>query len=108
MNEIKSFTEWLQNDKLNEIKVNSEYYDLSGISSKTTGLPYSVYFAVGVSPKNPKIYIKDNNTYKGISLKEGSDDKDIQEFIDKNKDIIIKYWNYKISTKKLIDGIDKV
>lgn len=108
MSNIKPFTEWLKDNPLNEIKINDEYYDLSGISGKTTGLPYSVYFGVGISPKNPKIYLKDGNNYKGISLRDGSDDKDIQNFIDKNKDIITKYWNYKISTKKLIDGINKL
>lgn len=84
-----------------------EYYDLSGVSSRTTGLPYPIYFAVGKEPKGYKVYLKQNGIIIPVDLEFEGIDKILRNFIINNKQVIIAYWNYEISTKELIDGLIK-
>lgn len=110
MGEIKSFKEWKdEQDDLNEIEVNTEYYDVSYIGEDSSGLEFPVWIAVGKTRK-PKLYIKDHGKMLGISVANPplNIDKKLLKFIEVNRKVLTDYWYGDISTKGFADTYTKV
>lgn len=104
-------------------------FEMSNIRKKTSGLPVNIYVSSGGSVNQrhgPRIKVMTNtgdrfNPHETVSvmLKQNitQDDvigydqlppdilNDIREYINKNYDVLIQYWNDEIDTTEMVQGL---
>ena len=110
---------------MKKMKENSNLYEMANIKQSTSGLPVIIF----ISPKGRanhghRVKVQNNyssNTQEGnffsITISEdpeiigdigevkSSDLRKIREFVIKNKEVLLDYWNDKIDTAEVIEKL---
>ena len=114
---MKSFDEFL------EEKENSDLFEMSNLWSSRTGLDEVIWVSVKNANHGPRIKVYQGNTLSGPNFTVTIEDEPqvigdcfvktkelnrIFEFIQLNKENLVKYWNYQIDTVEMVGNIHKV
>lgn len=98
---------------------NQSLFEMANISTKKTGLPVIVWISVKFENHKPRIKIMNKNCKVSISIedkpqilvgncKSNKIIEQVKKWIKINKNVLLDYWNMKITTDEAIELLKKV
>ena len=100
---------------INELKIdNQPKWEMETLSTKKTGLKYKIWFSTKWKNLQPRIKIEDRDCKVSISIEDNpkilngycNDDlSNVFNWVKLNKNVLLDYWNEKISIVECIKSL---